>query len=512
MSVKITSSIVIYVLAVLVLSGCGRVKPELQDEYMRSGLSTGWQDFTEKQKQIIPTAMTEAKIPGLAVAVVDREGIVWGAGYGYTDYDCRIPITTNTNFSIQSISKAVTSVIVLCAVQDGIVELDVPITKYIPDFTVNSIFEDTPQDKITLRHLLTHRAGFIHEAPVGNNNEPECPSFDAHIKSISRTWLKCRVGSEWNYSNIGMDLAVYIVESQIGEPYSEYLARRLFMPLGMNNTTVDMRKIQNDSKRAMGHIPHIQNINEHVIPMTGAGGVYTSVNDFSHFVEMFINDRYNAINRDYLEEINSGQSVTVGNKTGIQGLGIIYRNDGRNKLYKEGSGLSGPFWGGGFGYNTYTAWSYDYGVGVMVFTNMIEHNRNETIALDIFHELIDKGLVDKGNIANKLKWSTVPSLADDGKEAASKIDLKAFSRYRPEWKKYLGTYTYKTSWKMDIIGSTENDTFAPRLVVAEKNGYLEINSKRLDEIKPDIFVTESGQCLDFSGDTAIWNGLRIKKK
>jgi CubicO group peptidase (beta-lactamase class C family) len=95
--------------------------------------------------------------------------VLWAAAFGVKKVWSAEPVTTETMFNVQSISKLYTATAAMLAVQDGLVELDVPITTYLPEFTVWSKFEAHPERRITLRHLLSHTAGFTHEAPVGNN-------------------------------------------------------------------------------------------------------------------------------------------------------------------------------------------------------------------------------------------------------------------------------------------------------------------------------------------------------
>jgi CubicO group peptidase (beta-lactamase class C family) len=80
-------------------------------------------------------------------------------------------------FSVQSVSKNFTAAAVLLAVLEGLLDLDRPISEYLPSFTVNSRFEEHPEKKMTLRLLLSHRAGFTHEAPVGNNYDGDSTSL-----------------------------------------------------------------------------------------------------------------------------------------------------------------------------------------------------------------------------------------------------------------------------------------------------------------------------------------------
>lgn len=122
-------------------------------------------------KEKLPDMLSEASIPGAAVAVVDDRNVVWEKAYGYVDTANARPVDMNTIFSIQSMSKSFTALAVLMAVQDGMLELDRPIKEYLPDFTVNSLYDKNPERIIALRHLLSHWSGLTHEAPFGSNND-----------------------------------------------------------------------------------------------------------------------------------------------------------------------------------------------------------------------------------------------------------------------------------------------------------------------------------------------------
>lgn len=135
-------------------------------------------DIIAKYRQEIPQRMQQENVPGLAIAVVDDQNILWEEGFGYSDWDHRIPVTPNTLFSIQSMSKSFTATATMFAAQDRLVDLDVPITTYLPDFHVNSIFEEHPEQKITMRMLLSHTAGFVHEAPIGGNSDLPGHTFE----------------------------------------------------------------------------------------------------------------------------------------------------------------------------------------------------------------------------------------------------------------------------------------------------------------------------------------------
>jgi CubicO group peptidase (beta-lactamase class C family) len=120
-----------------------------------------------RYRERIPELMAQQGMPGLAVALVDGDRALWVEDFGYRDRPGGAPVTVDTIFSVESMSKLFTATAVMQAVGAGHVGLDEPITAYLPEFTLHSAFEEHPERKITLRMLLSHTAGFTHEAPLG---------------------------------------------------------------------------------------------------------------------------------------------------------------------------------------------------------------------------------------------------------------------------------------------------------------------------------------------------------
>jgi CubicO group peptidase (beta-lactamase class C family) len=132
----------------------------------------------------IPGVMARQRIPGLALALVDRQRVVWQQGFGVTERGEGAKVTVDTLFSAESMWKAFTATAVMRVVQSGQLGLDAPITTYLPGFTVHSAFESHPEQRITLRMLLSHTAGFTHESPLGNNYEAQPGDFDATCRAF----------------------------------------------------------------------------------------------------------------------------------------------------------------------------------------------------------------------------------------------------------------------------------------------------------------------------------------
>lgn len=136
---------------------------------MLTGVATAAQpsvttgNLIEAERGVIRSAMQGSGIGAAAVCLVEGGQVRWTEGFGHVSGQGSAAADASTMFSIQSTSKNFAAVAVLLAVQDGILDLDAPITRYLPSFTVRSRFEHSPQERITLRLLLANRAGFTHE-------------------------------------------------------------------------------------------------------------------------------------------------------------------------------------------------------------------------------------------------------------------------------------------------------------------------------------------------------------
>src|SRR5262245_57579875 len=240
-----------------------------------------------KLKEQIPPLLKQHNIPGLAIAIVDGEKMVWAEGFGYTDRSNTERVSADTVFSLQSISKTYTATGLMLAADKGWLKLDEPLRKYLPKFTVKSRFGTGEADRITFRHLLSHWSGLTHEAPCGNNfDESPCPFAD-HIRSISETWLMFPVGERYSYSNLGIDLAGYALELRARKPFAQFMQDELFKPLGMTSSTFILKEAMSHPSFAKGHVKDLM-LPATPIPMIPAGSLYSNVKDMARFISFHL--------------------------------------------------------------------------------------------------------------------------------------------------------------------------------------------------------------------------------
>jgi len=273
------------------------------------------------------------------------------------------------------------------AVSQSLVELDQPIDAYLPDFAVNSTFEEYPVSSITLRRLLSHTAGFTHEAPLGSNYDIGNGDFDAHCRSISETWLRFVVGHHFEYSNLGIDLAGYALQRVAGVPFAEFAARELFTPLGMVRTTFDAAVLESDPDRATGHWRPFDVIGRKLpvaVPMVAAGGLYTTVQDALRYLVRCLRGRSPLIPHDLFAEQRRVAFPLSGQRLGY-GLGVYVDDWAGVGVHHHG--------GSGFGFQCQLCWAPELDIGVVVLTNSFDNSLPDEIARRIVAEVaIQRGL------------------------------------------------------------------------------------------------------------------------
>ena len=177
------------------------------------------------------------KGPGAVVVVVTRDATVFARGYGFADIDAKKPFTSDaTLVRPGSISKLFTGIAVMQLVDAGKLDLDRDVNTYI-DFAIPTPDGGVP---VTLRRLLTHRAGF-EEHVKGLFSRGANPSRSGRWLANSLPLRLFPKGDVEAYSNYGIALAGYIVERVSGEPYAAYIQRHILDPLGMRHSTFRSR-------------------------------------------------------------------------------------------------------------------------------------------------------------------------------------------------------------------------------------------------------------------------------
>jgi len=193
--------------------------------------------FSEYIWEYIKKEMSDSKITGLSVAVVDSSGVLLSDGFGYANKDANLPGDKNTIFPIASITKTFTGIAVMQLVEQGLVDLDKPISNYIEALSMPNGEEKT----ITTRMLLTHHSG-IQGDVLYNWYLPEVSKdplvYEQIVDLINEAGTIFPPGKMHSYSNAGYALLGVLIHKVSEKPYVEYIRSEILSPLGMDNTLV----------------------------------------------------------------------------------------------------------------------------------------------------------------------------------------------------------------------------------------------------------------------------------
>ncbi len=231
----------------------------------------------------------QKQLPAFSIALVDGDDIVWAEGFGFQDAEQKVPASAETVYRVGSVSKLFTDIAVMQQVERGTLDLDAPVSSYLPDFKPTNPF-DVP---ITLRQLMSHRSGLVRESPVGNYFDATSPSLSATLASLNDTSLVYKPETKIKYSNAGVAVVGAVLERQQGKPFAQLLHDALLTPLGMQGSSFELtpeveRKLANasmwtyDGRRfpaprfALGTAP--------------AGNMYSNVLDLSKFTICLLNE------------------------------------------------------------------------------------------------------------------------------------------------------------------------------------------------------------------------------
>jgi CubicO group peptidase (beta-lactamase class C family) len=232
---------------VLIAAGLGAVAPILAPAIRWAGAAPREARRGNDLDHEIRTMMHEARVPGLAAAIVKDGAIAWSHGYGHANLAHDRLATPDTIFMLASISKTVMAVAVMQAVEDGLLDLDSDVNDALP-FDVRN--PRHPGTAITLRMLLTHTSSIRDDWPTivpfyAKGDSPIAlgdylrrylaPGGDLyHTRRSYSAWLP---GARYDYCNIAAALAGYLVESASGMPFDVWCDKRILAPLAMHRTS-----------------------------------------------------------------------------------------------------------------------------------------------------------------------------------------------------------------------------------------------------------------------------------
>ncbi|OJW16758.1 MAG: hypothetical protein BGO49_15965 [Planctomycetales bacterium 71-10] len=246
----------------------------------------------------------DGRIAGAVTLVATPETVLDVQAVGWADVAAKTPMTTDAVFWIASQSKPITGAALMILVDEGKVDVDAPVAKYIPEFAEVRVGEGpsavAPKCPVLVRDVLTHTSGLPFKSPM------EAPTLDLfpladRVRSYAKLPLSFEPGTKFQYSNAGINTAGRIIEVASGQPYEAFLAERLFKPLGMADATFrpsgDRLARVAKSYRPGEHGLEETPIDQLKYPLDApdrepmpAGGLFATADDVRRFYQMLAND------------------------------------------------------------------------------------------------------------------------------------------------------------------------------------------------------------------------------
>lgn len=321
-------------------------------------------------------------IPGMVYGIVMDGKLVHTGNIGFTDIARRTAASSKSDFRIASMTKSFTAMAVLKLRDEGKLKLDDPLGRYIPEMK-NMKYPTKDASEVTVRHLLTHAAGYPEDNPWGDRQLANTGEelLDMYRKGIS---FSNDPGLGYEYSNLGFATLGYLIKKVSGIAYQEYISENILKPLGMTHTYWEYTKVP-EEQLAHGYRWVNNNWVEQPLLHDGSygamGGLITTIEDFSKYMALQLSawpprdDRETGpVKRSSIREMQYPWNIYAlnANSRTAEGLpcptvnayayGIRWTKDCNNRVTVGHTG-------GLPGFGSQWALMPEYGIGIVAFAN-----------------------------------------------------------------------------------------------------------------------------------------------
>lgn len=291
-------------------------------------------------REYIRTRMQERDVPAMSVAVAKDGRLLWTEGFGVADRERGIAADADTMYSLASVTKTFTAVALMTLVQEGRIALDDPVNRHLDEAGLHSWVDDA--DAATIRHVANHTSG-LGTAEQFFYGESERALIPPMAQSIQRYGhLYRRAGEVHEYNNFGYGLLGHVVERVTGQSYGDALRTRVFEPLGMRHSSIDIGPgLERHAAARYGG--KREPIPFYGFAEPGAAAMYASAPDLARFGLFFLG-RPLPGQREILDARHRAAMVENAFRTDPHaryGIGLEVIDDGGYRWYEHGGSMSG---------------------------------------------------------------------------------------------------------------------------------------------------------------------------
>jgi CubicO group peptidase (beta-lactamase class C family) len=356
------------------------------------------------------------KIAGFAVAVVEKDKIIYSKGFGYRDNENKKAVTPNTLFAIGSCSKAFTSSVLGLLEKEGKLDLDKAATTYIPFL---KFFNNDMTEKITVRDMMCHRTGLPrHDFSWYLFNSH---SQDSMLMRVQYQEPNAGIREKWQYNNFMFLAQGVMAEKLTGKTWAQNVKEKLFDSLGMNRSNFTIADMIKDADHSLGYTVEKDSIIKktdyyNIMGMSPAGSIHSSVNEMANWVTAWINGgKYKGkeiLPSPYVEDAISSQMVISGGVPDKENPDIHFSNYGLGWFLASYRGHYRVEHGGNIdGFSASTCFFPSDSIGIIVLTN-----QNGSVVPSVARNLV----ADRMLKLKYINWSSDRKKAMDKAKAQQK--------------------------------------------------------------------------------------------
>ncbi|OJJ20850.1 hypothetical protein BKI52_09720 [marine bacterium AO1-C] len=367
------------------------------------------EDLKEKYRKSIAEAMKKYKVVGTSIALVHGDRTIWAEGFGFADKKTQKKTSTDTKFMLGSVTKVFTTTALMKLQEQGKLNINQPLKKYLPNFNIRSRFGSIRQ--VTLKNILTHHSGLPSDFLRGLMGT-QVEDFTKIIDYVNQSTMALPPNLIKAYSNVGFSLLGCAIQDVSKEKYPSYLKKNIFSPLQMNHSG-----FYQGGRFPLGFTQYYDHegklAQEIAIRDVPAGAMYSSVNDLTKFLKaLYPNSNTQQILKpSTLNEIFMPQNVSYpldfGNK---QALCWFMSEDPKfGKIFRHGGDTKYT--------HTIIAVIPSLKIGVAFLSNSEKGNKIRKVALQLMKEYATlKGLARQQSISKTprdfTKYTIVKKSAD----------------------------------------------------------------------------------------------------
>lgn len=307
--------------------------------------------------------MDRQTFQALSIALVGRDGLIWSEGFGWADGNKTSPATPDTVYRVGSLAKPLTASAILQLRDRGVIgSLATPVNEYVPPFSINSRHSRSTE-AITLKNVLTHHSGLPSDIMKGMWSEMPVSEL---VEILHTEYAPYPADYIFSYSNVGYSLLGNVVEKVSGDDFPAYMHDQIFIPLGMKNSAYDPGEID-QAKLAQGNREEGP-CESMPVRDRAALGLYSSVNDLSQYVHLFLNDsdRENTV----LSASSRNEQIQIHNSDNALDIDVRVGFGWFIEHLGNGSGIRVARHGGAMpGYTSEMIVVPEYGLAVIALTN-----------------------------------------------------------------------------------------------------------------------------------------------